>query len=282
VWDGSNDYNFFPGQALEYDQRGSVFVVGAYDHDGNGSNGRIYQWNQLRAEGASTWTGIDRQSGGSGGNSKQTVVLKSRTPLLGGFTPSYLDQGLIWFAYGWASGASETQQTVDMGNADYYSNATTTYPTMLGVMAGEPFFRLADATTRTAKDLGANRAPLTSFPSIKPSFSYKTGSVFATNEAEFAAGYSAQIARMSSGQRVITVVFDNVKGDGDKDTVVNYVLARQRDGNCFYWFPPDEERDLQKAVNVKMTPAPIRPEQVQNAKGEWVWAFGFQMLEVLR
>lgn len=280
VWDGTHDYDFFSGQALEFDQRGSVFVTGPYDHDDDGSNGRIYQWNQIRAEGASTWTGYDRQPSGAGGTIAQSVALKARTPFLNGYMPNYLEQGLLWFTYGWASGASQTQQSLDMANNDYFGNADTTYPTILSRWAGEPFYRLPDTTTRTVQKLDHDKAPKSSFPSIKPSFSVKRGHVFKTNEMEFRAGYSAQFAKFTSEQQLITVVFDNVPGDADKDTVVDYAHARQKDGKSFYWYPDDEEHSLENAITVEMWPSPIVVERGTNADGEGVWVVGFQMLEV--
>ncbi|MBN2491623.1 MAG: hypothetical protein JXQ29_12310 [Planctomycetes bacterium] len=285
VWDGANNYSFFAGHSLEYDARGSIFVVGPYDHDGDldSDDGHIYRWDHIRAldPGVTAWTPMDLTSAGVGGTILQTVALKSRTPFLGGYLPSYLDQGSLVFAYVWATGSTADQQSLVLSNRDYYGTRDSNYPTILSGYLGIPLFRPADDAVRVPATIGLDKTPIGPFPSLRPSVRYSEARIFQTNEARFEAGYTAQVARFTSGQRVISIAFTHER-KAALDAVVEYALARQRDGRVFSWLPPDYEGDADDAkIPVRMLPAPIERETVTTAQGDRVQVVAFQMIEVL-
>lgn len=279
VWDGSNDYGFFPGQALQYDARGSVFVVGPYDHDGDAdpNDGHVTEWDHLRAldPGVTDWTRYDMTPSGVGGTIEHTQTLKSRTPYLNSYLPNYLDQGFLVFSYVWAAGAAADDQVLYMINRDEQSAPYSVYPTILATRDGDPPYRLDDANVRSTITLDGEGAAGTDFPTIQPSFEYVEEEVFETSEATFEAKYSARIATTTAGRRFISVVFTHLNSDTDKDAIKNFVLARQRDGTTFNWSTPDTE----EVIPVKASPAPLEVERVQDTDDEGIWILGFQLVE---
>ncbi|MBN2492868.1 MAG: hypothetical protein JXQ29_18610 [Planctomycetes bacterium] len=227
------DFHFYRGCSLQYDMRGSVYVIGLMDV-GLGRAEPVL-WQMQRALGDLTWT-YQALETGSSADSQWTQPLGIHNPDAVGFRPGLCYQG----AAGWYL---KNDTDIIWFRADPYPG-TTGYPTILSIPAGEPPYRERVANDiRATVPLAGEGTALTTFPLIPPQTSMTVATEFVTAEHRFEAGYRATIAVYEDGRTWYKVAFDNV-ADADATEVADFIAARLRDQAPFTWTRPDTQADV--------------------------------------
>lgn len=268
VWDGTNNFGFYAGSALSYDQRGTPWVVAMYDAGGAGT-AELYEFSMVRVLGATTW-GVVARTSSSGGDAAQVVLIDSHTPGGYGYHPNHLYQGACYFAFNWTNIASD--QDVLFINRDTYTQAATVYPTIFSTASGELPYRAGDTETRSSIAFDDEGSATTDFPTIAPDFGMVEHHTFESDVFTTKAGYTIRTALMPSKRRLFDVAFTN-RSEADKDTIRDFVNARMKDEGVFNFTHPETAEEIPVRINSFDIPF----EKVWSG----VYSVAFQMIEVL-
>lgn len=258
VTDGT-DRNSFAGCSLQYDSRGSVYVIAIVDT--GGANPVPVRYELLRPLGQTSWT-MEAIESTATATSQDTVPIKSRVPSLINYHPMVMHQGAAaWYL---------------KDNAELFWYVTDpypgsgAYPTIFSSLAGEPPYRAADSNTRSSQVFTAEGSAATTFPSITPEVEMRISQEFRTDEARFEAPYVATIARFHTKRRSFHIKFVAVPA-ADKDTLVTFLEARMKDGGTFNWTIPEARAD----ANLETLPVFISSGRFQHRKiGANIWNVG--------
>ncbi len=275
VWDGTNTHESHSGWSLQYDRRGSVFVSGMSESEDDGRAESVsYAWFKPFEATFSSWTETwhsGPQTGGSasGGNSSSIYPIDNPVPSALSFQPNRLQQGQAMFVYLWPNGAAADNEDLYFINRDTHPS-TAFYPTIFSTAEEEPPYRSNPVFAATSETLTAEGTPSLTFPTVIPQFKMVESKRFVTEHIQFEAPYEAVIAIFEDGRRFFDITFPAL-GDAQKDSVFDFMDARQKDNNPFYWLPPDKSAG--EEVDAVMTQHSLELTK----RGDAVWALSFQL-----
>ena len=233
IWDGANNRHHYPGCTLQFDERGSTFIVALYDYNGVGrAEPGLYQ--RYDALGSSSWT-LTNFTTGSSNDPQCTDTIMGMTPNVNGFRPNVNYQGSALYMMVGTGAGSETLWWV---NFDEYDSSPGTYPTIFSQPTGELMFREEAAYSGSTISLSGESTSGTTYPLENSIESYSEETVFRTSEAVFDAGWRASLAKFPSGRRVLEVQTVPMSA-ANKNTLRTFLLARVSDENPFTFALPD-------------------------------------------
>jgi hypothetical protein len=275
IWDGSNNYSFYTGCSLSYDERGSIWAATEYDNGGLGrAEATIFK--KLLALDASTSWAKEALTASSGGDVLDTFTLCDLNPSVNGYKPNQLYQGFVFWTYVWGIGLPVTAQAFFfVDNDSLIGNPPTrsTYPTMFSEPGGEKMYYSEPDYEGSTITLTGEYSSGTTFPLSEAITSVSDRHEFQTSMATFDAGWTATVARFPSGRRILSVETVPLTGT-QKDTLQDFLEARQADGAGSFEFtiPGDGA-----ATDVSVISDTVSVEKV----GVDVWTLRWEMEEKL-
>ena len=233
IWDGANNRHHYPGCSLQYDARGSAFVVALFDLGGLGQ-AETASYARYSALGNSTW-GYTALTSGSSNDPTCTQAVMSMTPSPNGFKPNVNYQGsCFWTMYGGGAG----NETLYWINLDRYDNDPGTYPTIMSQPVGENPYREEAAYSGSTVSFTDEGTAGTTYPLSESIEAFDWQYPFETTVAGFDAGWKASLAKFPSGRRVLKIETVPMTAT-NKNTLRTFLLARASDENPFTFALPD-------------------------------------------